>query len=114
MIDRESEISRVQRSLAWWGRACSSSRRERLRLTKTGQPLPLYVVIGYDLRATGEHLIVPKLAATPIDVLLVASLYKNGQRNEPNRLILSPEPTVGKDDLTVLPSLIGLQFVRKL
>jgi len=45
--------------------------------------------------------------------VLVASLYKNGQRNEPKRLILSPEPAVGKDDLTVLPSSIGLQFVRK-
>ena len=74
----------------------------------------LYVVTGYDLRAAAEYLIVPKLAATPVDVLLVASLYKNGQRNEPKRLILSPEPTVGKDDLTVLPSSIGFQFVRKL
>ena len=61
-----------------------------------------------------EYLIVPKLAATPRDVLLLASHCKNGQRNEPRRVILSVEPTVGKDDLTVLPSSIGFQFVRKL
>src|SRR2546422_10008594 len=54
------------------------------------------------------------MAATPRDVLLVASLCKNGQRNKPRGLIRPLEPTVGKDSLIVLPSSIGLQFVRKL
>src|SRR5712692_3751141 len=71
-------------------------------------------LIRYDLHSTAEYLIIRKLAATPVDVLLIASLCKNGQRNEPRRLIRSLEPTVGKDNLRVLPSSIGLQFVRKL
>jgi hypothetical protein len=74
----------------------------------------LYVVIRYDLHPTVEYLIARKLAATPVDVLLVASLCKNGQRNKLRRLIRSLEPTEGKDNLNVLPSSLSLQFVRKL
>src|SRR6266566_731304 len=61
-----------------------------------------------------KYLIIREMAATPREVLLVASLCKNGQRNEPRGLIRSLEPTVRKDSLIVLPSSIGLQFVRKL
>src|SRR2546425_6427018 len=71
-------------------------------------------LIWNEPRFSGEHLVVREMAATPRDVLLVASLCKNGQRSEPRRLIRSLEPTVGKDSLIVLPSSIGLRFVRKL
>src|SRR5216683_5985860 len=71
-------------------------------------------LIRYDPHLTVEYVIVRKLAATLVDVfLLVASLCKNRQRNEPGRFIRSLEPTVGKDNLTLLPSSIRLQFVRK-
>src|SRR3989442_3181654 len=71
-------------------------------------------LIWNELRFNAEHAVVREMAATPTDVLLVASLCKNGQRSEPRRLIRSLEPTVRKDSLIVLPSSIGLQFVRKL
>src|ERR1700757_3938088 len=71
--------------------------------------------IRYYLHFTVKSLIVRKCAAAPVDfLLLVASLRKNGQGNEPGRLVHSLEPTVGNDNSTVLPSPIGLQFVRKL
>ena len=76
--------------------------------------IPQAWLIGNDPRMSGEHMVVREIAATPIDVLLVASLGKNGQRNEPRRLIRYLEPTVSKDNVIVLPSSIGLQFVRKL
>jgi hypothetical protein len=53
------------------------------------------------------------MPATPIDVLLVASLRINGQRSEPRRLIRSLQPTVGKNHMNVLPSSKRLQFLRK-
>src|SRR5207247_7696912 len=71
-------------------------------------------LIWNELRFSAEHAVVREMAATPTDVLLVASLCKNGQRNAPSGLIRSLEPTVGEDSLIVLPSSIGLQFVRKL
>ena len=74
----------------------------------------LNAIIRHDLHSTVEYPIVRKLAATPIDVLFVASLCKDSLRNEPPRLIRQLEPTVRKDNLTVLPSAISLQFVRKL
>src|SRR5260370_37887511 len=72
-------------------------------------------LIRHDPHVTVEYVIVHKLPATPVDVLLlVASLCKNGQRDTSRRLIRSLEPTVCKDNLTLLPSSIRLQFVRKL
>src|SRR5260370_9185128 len=53
------------------------------------------------------------MAATPVDVLLVASLRINGQRSEPRRLIRSFQPTVGHDDVKVFPSPKSLQLLRK-
>jgi len=85
-----------------------------MRRKKDSQWQALYVVICSDLHSTAEYAVVREHAATPIDVLLVPTLCKNGQRNEPRRLIRSLEPTIGKDNLKVLPSSIGLQFVRKL
>src|SRR5260370_13445441 len=72
-------------------------------------------LIRHDPHVTVEYVIVRKLPATPVNLLLlVASLCKNGQRDTSRRLIRSLEPTIGKDNLTLLPSSIRLQFVRKL
>src|SRR5207249_5693482 len=56
-------------------------------------------VIRYDLHFTAKFLIICKLAAAPVHFfLLVATLYKSGQRNEPGRLVHPPEPTVGRSE----------------
>src|SRR5207245_6896630 len=68
----------------------------------------------YELHPSAEYAVVREHAATPIDVLLVASVCENGHRNEPTRFIRSLERTVSKDNLTVLPSSIRLHFVGKL
>jgi hypothetical protein len=62
----------------------------------------------------GEYLVVQKLAAAPIDLLVVFSLRRDGVRNEPRSFARPLEPTVGKDYLIVLPSSISFQFVRKI
>ena len=75
----------------------------------------LWLLLGDDPDSTPEYVIVRKLAVTPVDLLLlVASLCKNGLRNEPGRIIRQLEPSVGKDSLNFLPSPIRLQFVRKI
>jgi hypothetical protein len=54
------------------------------------------------------------MPTTPKNVLLVPSFGINGERNDSRRLIRSVQPTVGKYDMKVLPSLESLQFLSKL
>ena len=63
---------------------------------------------------SAEHPIIRELAATPISVLLVAGLRKNCPRNQPFRFGRQPEPTVGEDNLIVLPSSVCFQLFGKI
>src|SRR6266851_9317178 len=60
-------------------------------------------LIRRDLHSTAKYLVVRKPAATPIDLLVVLSLCRDGERNEPRSLIRSLEPTVGHHTLVVFP-----------
>ena len=59
-------------------------------------------------------LIVRELAATPIRVLLVASLGKNSPRNQPLRFVCSLELSVGEDNLILFPSPVFFQLFREI
>jgi hypothetical protein len=70
----------------------------------TVRSLRLGVILIYDESSPyAEYLIVDKRAPTPIDLLVELSLYIDGERNQPGRLIHSSEPPISHHALVVFP-----------